>query len=238
MKLIKTTAFCLLIFLTQMTYAQKKSDMRIIHLAGIVVDAESLTPIAGANIYDNFSGKLLTNTDENGYFHYDLEINPTGEIDFSFKVEGEKHITLSHKEHWADWPGNREAVYYIGLKEPNSNSHAFSELAASGSGTSYESALAGVNFVKEKLEENLSFNKKMKLALVGNQDSFIEVDGSYYIVSNTGWIKINSDQDLISVNDKELIKAFKMNSFLERKDIGNMSTTASKETAAVIYTRK
>ena len=238
MKLIKTTALGLLMLLTQMTFAQNKSDMRTINLAGIVVDAENLTPVADANVYNLFSGELLTKTDEKGYFQSKIKISPTGEIDFGFKIEGENHIALSHKEHWGPWPGDREAVYYIGLKDPNGKSPAFSELSASGSGTSYESAMEGLNFVKEKLDKKISFNKKMKLALAGNQDSFIEVDGNYYIVSNTGWIKINSDQDLISVNNNELIKAAKMNTFLERKDIGNMSTTASKETAAVVYTRE
>ncbi|WP_340203332.1 hypothetical protein [Ascidiimonas sp. W6] len=212
--------------------------MRIIHLAGIVVDAENFTPVSGANIYDNVSGKLLTNTDENGYFQSDLEVSPTGEIEFAFKIEGENYNFLVHKEHWGPWPGNREAVYHIGLRAQNSESHAFSQLYSSGSGVSYESALAGLNLVKEKTENKLSFDKKIKLALVGNQDSFIEVDNSYYIVSDYGWIKINSKEDLISVNDDERIQAFKMNSFLQRKDIGNMSTTASKETAAVIYIRE
>ena len=212
--------------------------MRIINLAGIVVDADNLTPVAGANIYDTFSGKLLTKTDENGYFQSNLEISPTGEIDFGFKIENENYNALSHKEHWGPWPGNREAVYYIGLKDPNGKVPAFSELSASGSGTSYESALEGLNFVKEKLNKKISFNKKMKRALMGNQDSFIEVDGNYYIVSNSGWLAINSDQDLIWVNQNELIKAEKMNTLLQRKDIGNMSTIVAKETAAVIYTKQ
>lgn len=229
MKLIRIIAICLLISVVQQANAQKESNMRTINIAGLVVDSENLSPILGANIYDNESEKLLTNTNENGYFKFELDVNKEGEIDFSLKINEEEYETLIQKEHWGDLPGNHKTVYYFGLKHKESK--PFSELSSSGNGTSYEMVLAGFENVKEKV----NFKRKMQQAREGNQDVIIEVEGSHYIVSDSGWIKLKSKEELISINGNKVVTGEKLNSLIKRNSITGMSPSDSENMDYIIY---
>lgn len=231
MKSIKIIIVCVVFSFFQLANAQKKLNMRTIYIAGLIVDSENLLPIFGANICDNESEKILASSDENGYFKLKLEIIKEGGISFSLMIKGEKYDTIIQKENWGDLPGNQQTVYYFGLKNKNSEDNSFSEMASTSKGTSYEVVLSEFENVKEKI----SFNKKMYRALEGNDNVFVKVNNNYFIVSETGWIKLNTEEDLISINNQNGVPANKINAILKRRDIKNMSTTDSDKAFALIF---
>ncbi|WP_452225605.1 hypothetical protein [Lacinutrix chionoecetis] len=234
MRLIKPIVFCLLIYFFQIGCAQKKSNMRTIYITGLVVDSENLTPISGVNIYNNKTEKILTTTNENGYFNSKLETNKEGEIEFSLKIDAAKYDPLIQRERWGDLSGNHRTVYYFGLKDKKSESQSFSELSSSGNGTSYEGVLAGFENIKEKV----SFRKKMQQASEGNQEVLLEVEGSFYIVSETGWIELNTVEELISINGNKAVTAKELNALVKRNNITGMSPSNSEKTDYIIYTKE
>tara|TARA_R110002072_G_scaffold302796_1_gene488811 strand:+ start:4070 stop:4732 length:663 start_codon:yes stop_codon:yes gene_type:complete len=218
----------------QVACTQKKSNMRTINIAGLVVDSENLKPISGVNIYDYESEIFLITTDENGYFKSKLDVNEEGEIQFSLKINAEKYDSLIQKERWGDLPGNHSTVYYFGLKDKKSESKSFSELSFPANGTSYENVLEGFEVVKEKV----NFRKKMHQALEGNQDVFFQVDGNFYIVSDTGWIKLKSEEELISINGNKIVSGKEINDVIKRNNITGMSPSESENMDYIIYTRE
>lgn len=231
MKLIKTIAFCLLIYVFQVGCAQNKSDMRTINITGLVIDSENLTPISGVNIYDYESEKLLTSTNDKGYFISKLDIDGVGEIKFSLKIDGKNYDPLIQRERWGDLPGDHRIVYYFGLKDKKSDAQSFSELSSSGNGTTYEGVLAGFEVVKEKV----NFSKKMQYASEGNQDVFLEVEGDFYIVSDTGWIKLNSEEELISINGNKTVTGLELNKLINRSSITGMSPSKADKMDYIVY---
>lgn len=234
MKLIKIIVFCLVLFLFQVSCAQKQSNMRIINIAGLVIDSESLSPIEGANVYNNDSKELLTKTNQDGYFKSKLNVNKEGEIEFSLKIEGQTYDSLIQNERWGNLPGNHRTIYYFGLKQQKTSNQSFSELGTWVKENSYESILIGLGNIKEKK----SFNKKMQQILEGNQDVFFEVEGGYYIVNDGAWIKLNTKDDLISIDGGKGVLGNKLNSLIKRKNIIGMSPIESKNSDYIIYTKQ
>lgn len=89
-----------------------------------------------------------------------------------------------------------------------------------------------------KVKKQKVFNDKLEKAKAGNQDILVKIDDQFCIVDKTGWILINSDKDLISINDDQKITVGELNSTLKRRDTKGMTPLDKKETKFVIYTKK
>lgn len=71
----------------------------------------------------------------------------------------------------------------------------------------------------------------------GNEKVSIQLNNHFYIINDFGWLQIDSDQDLISVNDKKNIVASQLNATVKRKDIKDMIPIVSKDAKFAVYTK-
>lgn len=204
---------------------------RGVELAGIILDSESLLPLENVEIYDS-NRTTLSKTDDKGYYKVQFDELGTGEIRFEFSLGKEGYETLKQKEHWGDLHGNIALTFYFGLQKEKSGFPEFSELHTNIKNLSYESIRDNLYLVKR----NFEFNKKVTAAKKDNQNVLITIDNAYYIVNETGLIKINSVDDLISINDEQIISASKINSLIERKEITGMTPLDINSAQFAIYT--
>ncbi len=233
--ILKSTIFAvLLLFINNALFAAvKKAPPRTIHIAGLVVNAKTLMPVEAANIFDA-EDHLLATTDKNGYYNVTINVTPTGEMYFSIKIKKEGYQAINQNEHWGNLSDGTKALYYFGLKQKGDKTSSFSKLNNKFDGDlSYASAES--NFAKAKAER--LFDIKIEDAKAGNQDVLIQIDGAYYIVDDTGWIKLNSDKDLISIDKKQVVAADQLNSILKRKNVKGMTPTSSSSAKFTVYTR-
>ena len=234
--LTKTTlAVSMLVFLFSNSFAAKKAvDSRRIQLAGLIVDAQSLAPIADAKIYDA-QNNLLGGTGKNGYYHISIDDSKSGDIYFGIKIVKQGYQNFVQNEHWGNLD-NPQNIMYFGLKPTHSASKPFASFASSRSinnNLSYNNVLS--NFEKVKKEKD--FNDKLDKAKAGNDNVLISIDDQLYIVDNTGWIRINSAKDFISINNAQVLTADQLNSSIRRKDIKGMTPVDFKEAKFAIYTK-
>jgi len=210
---------------------KKTAIMRNINIAGLIVDSQTLLPVEGAVIYDEKNNALAT-TNLNGYFQATLNIIDGGEIKFKLLVEKLGYQSFNQKERWADLKGNLNAIYYFGLRNSSSSSKAFSELVSNKRDLSYPAVKDSFSSVKEKID----FQKSIESAKIGNENLFFEIGKESYLISSTGWLKINNPDDIISINGKKKIPAKDINSQLKRNEVKKMSPTESKEAPFEVYT--
>jgi hypothetical protein len=208
-------------------------NTRKINISGIVIDSESLKPLENANLFDA-KENLIGVSDSKGYYRGIIETNEIGEITFKIKVKKAGYNSFIQNEHWGNLSGELNATYYFGLKSNSLNTtFPFSELSTNISNNNYESVKSGLDVVLEKL----NFEKKIENLKKGNNHIFFNLDGKFYVVSNTGWIEINSENDLISLNGKKDILAKEINGLIKRNKIKNMSTTAKANYSVEIFTK-
>ena len=144
---------------------------------------------------------LIGVSDSKGYYRATIETNEIGEITFKIKVKKAGYNSFIQNEHWGNLSGELNATYYFGLKSNSlSSTFPFSELSTNISDNNYDSVKSGLEVVLEKL----NFEKKIEKLKKGNHHIFFNLDGKFYVVSNTGWIEINSENDLISLNGKKM----------------------------------
>jgi len=212
------------------------SNTRNIDIAGLIVNSQTFLPIESATIYDS-ENKILGATDKNGYFKIRINYTKSGPVNFKMKIAKEGYHDFNQHENWADIPGVIKTLMYFGLQGKNSTVNSFSNLANSAINShnlTYNNVLINFNKVREQQE----FNDKLEKAKSGNENVFLQIDNKLFIVDNTGWIQIGSEQDSISLNEKQKVTAKKLNSIIKRKDIKFMtpfiSKTRNKEFA--IYT--
>lgn len=226
----------LIIIFSSFSFAsKKKAGIRNIDLAGLVVSAQTLSPIESAKIYDS-DGNLLGATDKNGYYNVRISYGKSGEMYFKMKIVKEGFHDFVQNEHWGDL-GDTKKIMYFGLKPSHSKISSFSAFGDSGSNSndlSYDGVISHFDKVKAQKE----FNNKLENAKAGNENVLLQIDGSFYIVDNSGWIKLNADDDLISINDKQMLTADKLNSTIKRKDVRWMTPLDKKEAKFAIYTKK
>lgn len=226
--------FCLVLFSLAKSsgFKDRFTESKFIEIAGIVIDSESLTPLENAKLYDE-KGKLISTTDNRGYFSGKVNYSEKGGIHFKIRAEHNGYFSFTQKENWANL-GNVRCIYYFGLEKTSGKSmkNSFSEMKLNKDLT-YESVLAGFESVKN----NRSLYHKLALAGSNNENVFLMIDQKYYIMSNTGWLLITSPDDKVSVNKKKIIKASELNALIKRKDIKNMSPSESKDYSYEIYAK-
>jgi hypothetical protein len=222
--------------LTSFSFASKKTPAtRAINLAGLIFDAGTMAPVGAAKIYDG-DGNLLGVTDSKGYYNVTINYVKSGEMYFKVKIEKQDFQSFEHNEHWGNL-GDTKTIMYFGLKESHSNAKPFSSFAGNTpirDDLSYENVLH--HFEKVKLEKQ--FNDKLAGSKAGNENVLIKIDDQLYIVDSTGWIKIDSEKDLISIDGERVLTADKLNSTIKRKDVKGMTPLDSKEAKFAIYTKR
>ena len=209
-------------------------NKRSINLAGLVVDGGTLLPVEGAKIYDA-QGNALGTTDKNGYYNITINYTKSGEMYFQVKIVKQGFQRFVQHEHWGNL-GDTKNIMYFGLKALHSNIKSFATFA---DGPLNNDALGYDNVLHQfsKVKEQKAFNDKLSNAKSGNEDVFVRIDDQLYIADNTGWIHINSEKDLISINDQQMLTADKLNSRIKRKDIKGMTPLDKKEAKFAVYTK-
>jgi hypothetical protein len=214
--------------------APAKLDTRNINIAGLVYNAETLAPVEQAAIYDTES-HLLGTTDKNGYFKVTITYNKPGEMYFKLRIKKTGFSGYIQNEHWGNLANNSNAIMYLGLNPSGYKGKGLSAIPESlkNSDLSYDNVLRSFETVKQKQ----AFNNQIEAAKAGNQNIFVQVSDAYYIVDNTGWIKLTSAADLVSIDNKQPLAANKLNHVLERKSIKWMTPLEGKDAKFGVYTR-
>jgi hypothetical protein len=205
---------------------------RTIEIAGLVVNAKDLSPVQSAEIYDA-DGKMLGKTDKNGYYDIHFNYTKSGELYFKLKIAKKGFQSFTQNEHWGNL-GDTKSILYFGLKESGSRGKSFSSLANGNTNDlTYPNVLKGF----DKVKNDNDFNQKLENAKAGNENVLVQVDGKYYIVDSNGWIEIPSDKEMVSIDNKQVIAADKLNTTIKRKDVKGMTPVNSKEAKFAIRTK-
>lgn len=208
------------------------AQARTIQLAGLVVDSQTLNPIATADIYDDETHRLIGSTNTEGYYHISLDYNKPGDIRFKLRVVKNGYKAFTQTEHWGNLCDGTTSLMYFGLQQKQAAAPAFSSLGDKGNGITYDQALQG--FIK--VREGRVLETQLAHAREGNQKVFIQLDDAAYLVSNTGWIKLNSADDKVRVDDK-IVAANQLNGVLKRGQIKWMSPVDEKDAKFAIRTK-
>ncbi|WP_299325398.1 M56 family metallopeptidase [uncultured Maribacter sp.] len=209
-----------------------KNPNRIIELAGLVIDSETLEPLVNAEIKDH-NGTVLTKTDIKGYYSFELNNSSPDEINFNLTVKKDGYKSLLQKEHWGNFQSKITSSFFFGLQKNYGATPEFSKLFTSNGNLDYTS----VSKNKSIIESERFFNSKLEDAKNGNTNCIVEVNETPYLVDATSWIKLNSTNDIIAINDKENLPAYKLNGYINRNSIKAMSPLESYDTAQfAVYT--
>ena len=206
---------------------------RIISIAGLVLDAHSLEPLEGVEIYDT-SRNLMAKTDDNGYYNISINTSSNGEILFDLSLQKQGYKPFLQKEHWGNLSGQTNSNLYFGLQKQGSKAQQFSKLVANANNLSYQNILTNYTVVKKEI----LFDKQVEEKRQGNQKVFFEIDNIFYLINDSGWIQLNSKEDLVSIDDKKIIKAKELNSLLRRSDVIGMTPLQNNRALFAIYTDK
>ena len=196
---------------------------RKINATGLIVDSETLLPVNDAELY-NDNNQLLGKTNSSGFFDVELDVNKEGEIRFKLSVKKNGYAKFVQEEHWGDLQDNLNATYYFGLENKRSNDKSFSELVIDKKYTTYDEIEKRFSTVKEEL----NFEKKIENAKKNNSLLIHKIDSDYYLISDSGWIKMNSENDKIIVNGDKIFSVNEINSQIKRSRVKGMSPILSK----------
>ncbi len=208
---------------------EKRIEAGFIEIAGLVTDAGNLNALENAKLYDE-KGLLIAITDSRGYFKGKIEYPVNGAIRFKIKVQKSGYQSFVQTENWGNLGNNIRCAYYFGITRNDSKS--FSEMVFTKD-LSIDSVMVGFNAVKEKID----FSKKIETAKKDNQQVLFKIGLEYYLINNSGWLKISSPEDLISIDKNRIVKASEINSLIKRKQIKGMSPSESKEYSYEIYSK-
>lgn len=215
LQVLFTMCWLVILFSVSLVFAKPVT----ISINGLVVDSHTLLPIAEAVISDA-NEEFIGTTNKDGYFDITFNVDSEGEIDFKLSVEKDGYNLFTQKEHWAETSTDMSATFYLGLQESSGQAPPFSELNL-GKGENYEEVMVGFDEIKQKID----FENKLKAAKKDNEKLLLEIEGDYYLVSDTGWLKLNSSQVKIRVNGTESIPATDLNSKVKRSSVKYMSPT-------------
>ncbi len=211
---------------------EKKIQKRTVKLAGLVIDSETLEPIINAEI-KNYNGTVFTTTDNKGYYSLEFVNAQQGEIDFNLIVKKEGYKPLVQKEHWGNLSGEIKTSMYFGLQKNNGPTPEFSKLFTKNINLDYASIAQNISVI----ENEKFFTSKLEDVKKGNTNCIVEINKTFYLVSATSWIKLNSFNDVIAINDETNLPASKLNTYINRNNIKAMSPLESYDTAQyAIYT--
>ena len=191
---------------------------RTINITGLIVESATLLPINEVEIYDGNS-KLLGKTDATGFFNIEFNIVKEGEIKFKLLAKKEGYDKFVQNEHWGDLEANLNATYYFGLKKKTDDYKAFSELVTDKNYKSYNEVKDGFYAMRKEID----FDKKVESLKKNNDLFFFKIDNDYYLINESGWIKLNSEDDKIIVNGDKIFSAKEINLYVKRSCVRGMS---------------
>jgi len=230
-KIKSATALAILFLLVMSSFTTKSNfKMRKIIVAGIIVNAQTLKPLEKAKLYDR-NNNLVGETNTDGYFKIDVNVSNIGPINFKLKIEKTGYKQFIQTENWADLGENVSAVMYFGLKNLNTATSAFSELFNLTDNVSYDNVINGFSKIKEKRK----FESELSVAEQGNENVFVSLEDGFYLVNNTGWIKIDSKDDLVSINGHTVASAEDLNKVVLRKNIKSMTPLEGRKEKYAVY---
>ena len=204
---------------------------RTIELSGLVVDSETYEPIKNANIL-NSNGELLATTDSKGYYNLQFDILKPGEIHFELVTNKHGYQPFILTEHWGNLPRKIKSGVIFGIQGVQSEKEEFYELVIDSSGMNYHSFLTTL----EEKKAGIKFEEKIENLKKGNNYVFFEMNEGNYLVNKSSWIKINSRNNLVSIDDEKTVPAFEINKYVDRNDITGMTPLDSKNAQYAIYT--
>lgn len=196
---------------------------RNVNTTGLIVDSETLLPLNDAELY-NGKNQLLGKTNADGFFNIAFDVNKEGEIRFKLLVKKDGYTKFLQEEHWGDLQDNLNANYYFGLEKKWTNAKSFSELVGGNKQLTYDEMKKGFSSVKGELD----FEKKIENVKKNNSLLVHKIDNDYYLISDSGWIKMNSENDKIIVNGDKIFSANEINAQIKRSRVRGMSPILSK----------
>lgn len=208
---------------------------RLVNIAGLVVDASSLTPLDSAYLYDG-NNRLLGVTDGNGYYKISFEYQGKDSGRFQYKIVRKDYRTHVQSENWGGEEKPVNIVEFFGMVRQGrdeSSTQGFTTLS-DNSDLDYASVLRDFKGVVEdrRFEDQLAKAKK------GNENVFFSIGGNYYIADKDGWIRIDSGHDMILLNGHRIIRADNLNAVIRRKDITFMGPLDSSVQAKFAITTR
>lgn len=224
------------IFSMNQVNAQTSSETeKGVEIAGLILDSETLKPVEGAIITDE-NGIEIGNTNSSGYFRVKIghQEDEEKEIWFSFDInkKGYEHFTQS--EHWGSLTSSLHAAYFIGLKNQKSINDSFSEMEWDISDLTFESIMEAYKDIREDID----FEMEIESIKKKNDKIFFKIGANFYVVSDSGWLKLNSKSDRILIDKGRVIIASNINSIMKRKDIVDMTPIVSDTASFEINTIK
>ncbi|WP_413666694.1 hypothetical protein ACEN9X_19400 [Mucilaginibacter sp. Mucisp86] len=192
-------------------------ESRVIHLSGLIVDAQTLAPIASVQLSDGH-GHVLGSTDGRGYYNIAITYPKPGQIYFKIVAEKKGFKPFTQNEHWGDLSSNIKGLLYIGLKSGEYSGQEFSEISFQG-GSTYEDVFAGFETVKR----SRVFESALAKAKSNNEHAFVYIDSKPYLVNNSSWIELSSKDALISISGKKVVRADSINTVIRRSSIKKMT---------------
>lgn len=214
--------------------AKAAANARTIAIAGLIVDAQTMQPLESAEV-DDVNGNRLGVTDKNGYYKISFNVAETGDIKFGVKIKKEGYRPAAQNDHWGDLPDGFGTYFYFGLQKNGSNVKSFSQLGRSSGGNhalDYDGVMNGF----KKVHADNTILAGLEKAKQGNENVLFQVAGKYYVVDAGGWIALDSDKDMVSVDDKKLIRADELNAVIKRKNIHSMTTVDAADHKVAVYT--
>jgi hypothetical protein len=209
-------------------------DEKIITTTGLIVDAETLEPLASAKITIQ-DLKIAVSTDDKGFYkvqipYEKLPLNYTMVVIKDgyelFKIFGgyEENKNSVHTNSIGD-------VEFIGINKKDKKGsfiHAMDGANENVASFGYDSVLA--RFEDFKLSNQRQ--RKLEQLKMGNEKVFFIIDGhSYVTAQNTQAASISSETDIVQVNDKPM-PAEEVNRSIQRK---NVTVVGSKKGILYLY---
>lgn len=228
--------FLLLIFTSSISFSLDGiSNIRNINIAGLIVDAQTLSPLENAKIYDA-DNNLLGTTDQHGYFKIKINYVKLGSINFKLKIVKKGQKVLYDHENWSDFQNDTKNMMYFGLVNSKSKVQSFATIGDTsfiGKKLDYDCVIAGF----DKIKKQHQFENQLAKAKVGNQKVFMQVAGQFYLVDDNGWIKLNTNTDTVFIDQKTKFPANQLNKIIKRKAVKSMTPLNAEGNKFAIYTR-
>lgn len=208
------------------------AEVTSVGITGLIVDSETLLPISDAALFD-IKNRPLGVSDVNGFFNVKVTTEAKDDIHFTLIIKKTGYELYTQKEHWARLGSDVHATYYLGLQHSSRKTRAFSELIMNKRSNTYEEVKQGFNKISEKID----FERKIENAKVGNSKLFFKIDGNYYLISESGWLKLSSANDSVLIDRKKTAPANEINGYVKRSKVKRMSPLDNHNTRFEIYTK-
>ncbi|MCC9044121.1 hypothetical protein LNQ81_15730 [Myroides sp. M-43] len=234
MKVFKNILLTLFILTNCNLSMANNAEPKTRKVVGLVVDSETLLPLANVKIITE-DKKTLATTNDKGYYEVTVHSTSKKGFKFSLNLEKEEYSTFRQKDNWGDSNDESPIMYFALQKRKSTKGASFSELYIHKGEVN---TTVVENYFNDKVKAKSSLNNKIEKLRVNNNHVFFEVDGGYYLVNDYAWIKLNSKDDKISINQDRIVNASEVNIYVQRNNVQNMSSIDSPQASFSIDTFK